>query len=227
MTSQVVKLHSNTELDALTDAIKQAAIPTHLTQQVHVLHQAAQDQSSMLNALSQSLTKSHESLAQEVSMSQTTANADNEILKRGQIRKSTDILIRIEKIREEIIKKLDSVLDTFKEHEDLQSERIRTFEQELGTQRHALNKVHLSVETSVGEIVKLLESISIMRGDADKSEGESGRQDWLGQISGQLLTSGITSGMTGLVVMLATQSGSLPFSTNMQRLACPQNVRQP
>lgn len=160
-------------------------------------------------------------------MSQTTANADNEILKRGQIRKSTDILIRIEKIREEIIKKLDSVLDTFKEHEDLQSERIRTFEQELGTQRHALNKVHLSVETSVGEIVKLLESISIMRGDADKSEGESGRQDWLGQISGQLLTSGITSGMTGLVVMLATQSGSLPFSTNMQRLACPQNVRQP
>jgi SMC interacting uncharacterized protein involved in chromosome segregation len=223
--SHMSNLPSNTRLDSLMDAIEEAAVPSQLTQQVHVLHQTAQDHGSMLDALSQNLTKSHESLAQEVSKSHTTAIADNEILECGQIRRSTDILIRIENLRDEMIKKLDSMLDTFEEPEGLQSDRIQTFEKELGKQRHTLNQVHLLVKTSVGEIAKLLESTSIARDDADKPKRESSNRDWLGQVSGQLLTSGITSGMTALVVGLATQAGSLPSSTNLQRLACSQHVR--
>ncbi len=122
-------------------------------------------------------------------------------------------------------KKLDSMFETLDKLESLQSERIKTFQRELDTQRHALHQVHLSVESSVRGLAELVKSANPAKEDAEKSGQEGGQRDWLGQVSGQLVASGITSAMTGSVVTLATQSGSLTSSATAQRLAYPSVMR--
>lgn len=202
------KLPSSVQLDTLINYVKQTAIPTQLTQQIHSLTHAAQDHGDKLAVLSQDLVQSIDSISQKMSEARDNVMLVDDISQQQQICRSTATLMRMEEVRENLARMLNSIIDTLKEREHLEDKRLRTFKTNLDNQRIALREVQHSVDAS---FVKLTDAAAAVRTVANELENRTQANvdaGWLGRFYGQLVASGITSAMTGVVVFVATKSGN-------------------
>ena len=191
------------------DCVKQAAIPTQLTQQIHSLTHAAQDHGDKLAALSQDLVQSIDSVSQELSGVRDNITVVSENSEQQQIRRSTDTLMRMDEVRENLAQMLKSIIDTLKERGRLEDKRLQTFKKNLDDQRIALRGVQHSVEASLDALTDAAAAVRMVADEVENRRRANGDTGWLGQLYGQLVASGITSAMTGAVVFLATKSGNV------------------
>ena len=138
---------------------------------------------------------------------------------RSQISESTRIVIRIERTGAALQASLESVLDLLEKYETAQTAHDLKVEEHLKQQREILLQVHQSIDASLDSLTNMVTVLGNAQSAAENPrpalETESG--SWLRQLATQLVTSGVSSVMTGAVIMIATRPSARSAQTSCKK----------
>lgn len=179
--------------------MKQATVPSQLTRHIDELENAARDHGEKLATLTKNLTQASRSFSRELLETRDAISQMNQASQQQGGDRTTDTLMRMDRIRAELVTALDSMMGILQDRRYLEDQRIRVLEASL---------------TRLEETAAIVQGVREEVKNITQAEIGSG---WLKQISRQLVSSGITSAMTGAFVFMATKSGLSGPSTSTSR----------
>lgn len=193
---QISKLPECTQIEKMMDALKDAAanILIDIQSQIRDLTQLAQRHGKGLDRLADNL------------LIWKTGFSSEESEKNRQLRavESLEFTKHVDSIST-ILKKLDTVTRVLGDQEQSHSKRLESLAENVKSQQLALDQVHHSVQTLTAK-AEIFLSQKGARTECD--DGSNSRMPWLSQFATQLVSSGITSAITGAVILLSGGSNS-------------------
>ncbi|MCJ1455980.1 hypothetical protein MMC28_006337 [Mycoblastus sanguinarius] len=215
---------TQSDLNSLRDAIISSSIPDQLFEQIDSLNRAVSRQGSALEAQSRSLVRLTRCLSEKDKETRATISKENEKNQQHRISENLTTITRIEALVSDLEKKFDPIINALLILEQNRSKRDRQLEESLQGQRTDLAEVKSLTEASAGRIAELVETLETIRLEAKYPQQMERTQTWVFDCCRQLVASGITSAMTGVVVYVAMRSDSSSAAPAPEQDSAPKSV---
>ena len=181
--------------------------------QEHVrdLKEATDHQGEQIAVQSEKLVSLTKLLSQKEIGARNTRSEENEKNQQQRIVECTNMMTNIEGVSVALQEKLDTIIAILGDRKESLSWQLRPLEdleERIITQQVTLNHVQGLAEASVAKVADMIAIMEITRKEAKDPKRLQRTEDWLSRFANQLLASGITSAMTGAVVLIATRSKS-------------------
>lgn len=183
------------------NAIKDKATNILPEIQSHIgdLSQSAQRHENELARLADVLSNWETSLT-------TFAGEESEETRRLQAVESVKFIKHVDSVSATMKKKFDAITHVLEEQEQSHYVRHESLVENVRSQQLALDEVHQSVEAFAGKAVDIVALLDQKMTRAEYQDESNARKTWLSQFVTQLISSGITSAITGAVVLVSVRS---------------------
>lgn len=199
--TQVSKLPESAHIETMTNAIKDKAVNILTEIQSHIgdLNQSAQRHENELARLADVLSNWEMSLT-------TPTGQESENTRQLQAVESIKFIEHVDSVTAILKKKLDAITNVLKEQERSHYVQHESLVENVRSQQLALVEVHQSVEAFAAKAVDIVALVDQKMTRAEYQDESNPRKTWLSQFVTQLISSGITSAITGAVVLVSVRS---------------------
>lgn len=205
-----MKLPDSSQFDALKSTLKDTAAATVAGFQKHVydLKKTTDCQGERITAQSEQLVNLTKSLSEKKIGAQSRDSEKHERSQQQRIAESTQTMTQIEGVSTVLQEKLDIIIATLADQGGLPSLQLRPLEmleKHMITQQVTLKQIQEVAEGSIAKVTDTIVTMEATMKEANHPKHMQETENWLVQFANQLLASGITSAMTGAVVLLAVK----------------------
>lgn len=173
---------------------------TGVEQQIRDFAQATTEHKRLLEAQAESLIKLAQCLSRKGVAIRSAISQENEKNQQHRVSENAKLIINLEARVSELEQHLATILGKIEDTEILQGDQMIKM---LHEQKLAFDQMHQSMECSVSKLVDMIALMEAAIQYAAVPQQLENTSAWLGEIARQLLVSGLTSGMAGILVALA------------------------
>ena len=192
---------------------------TRFEEQVRDLAKAANERQNLLESQAESLVRLTRCLSRKETTIRSAISKENQKNKQHRVSDSTRLIINLEARASELKQCIKEILRGVEDIKSVQSDQITKI---LHEQSLVFDQINRGNEASVSKIADMIAIMEQTRQSAIVPQQVENTGAWLSEIAKQLLISGLTSGMTGVVVALAMQDdGKTRVSDNASAIVHP------
>lgn len=173
---------------------------TRVEEQVRDLAKAANKRHNLLEFQAISMIRLTRCLSQKETTIRSAISKENQKNQQHRVSESTRLIINLEARASELKQCIKEILRGLEDIKSVQSDQITKI---LHEQSLVFDQIYRGTEASVSKIADMIAIVEQTRQSAIVPQQVENTGAWLGEIAKQLLISGLTSGMTGIIVTLA------------------------